>query len=148
NNKQNNLYDINNAIQHILDGQPYDLPKKSTLQALQSLFDTASGPQILAAYEKLKQQAGADYDADREAALNSIGYSLLGKKRYDAAIVVLEYNTKMFPQSGNVFDSLGEAYYIKGDKEKSLLNYQQALRLDPQNEGAKEKIKELQAGGK
>lgn len=148
NNKQNNLYDINNAIQNILDGKPYDLPKKSTLQALQSLFDTASGPQILAAYEKLKQQAGADYDADREAALNSIGYSLLGKKRYDAAIVVLEYNTKMFPQSGNVFDSLGEAYYIKGDKEKSLLNYQQALRLDPQNEGAKEKIKELQAGGK
>ncbi|MFT3674382.1 MAG: serine hydrolase [Chitinophagaceae bacterium] len=148
NNKQNNLYDINNAIQNILDGKPYDPPKKSTLQALQSLLDTASGSQILAAYEALKKKAGADYDADREPALNSVGYTLLGKKRLDAAIAVFEYNTKLFPQSGNVFDSLGEAYYIKGDKEKSLLNYQIALRLDPQNEGAKEKIKELQAGGK
>jgi len=148
NNKQNNLYDINSAIQNILDGKPYDQPKKSTLQALQSLLDTASGQQILAAYETLKTTKGADYDVDREAALNSTGYTLLSKKRYDAAIVIFEYNTRLFPQSGNVFDSLGEAYYIKGDKEKSLLNYQIALRLDPQNEGAKEKIKELQAGGK
>ncbi len=148
NNKQNNLYDINSAIQNILDGKPYDSPKKSSLQALQSMLDTASGPQILAAYEELKKKAGADYDVDREATLNSIGYALLGKKRLDPAIAVFEYNTKQFPQSGNVFDSLGEAYYIKGDKEKSLLNYQISLRLDPQNEGAKEKIKELQAGSK
>lgn len=118
------------------------------MQALQSLYDTASGQQILAAYEKLKKKAGADYDVDRETTLNSIGYSLLGKKRFDAAIAVLEYNTKLYPLSGNAFDSLGEAYYLKGDKEKSLLNYQLSLRLDPQNEGAKEKIKELQGGEK
>ncbi|MFA6248468.1 MAG: tetratricopeptide repeat protein [Mucilaginibacter sp.] len=43
-----------------------------------------------------------------------------------------------------MFDSLGEAYYAKGDKEKALLNYKRSLQLDPTNTTAKAVITELE----
>jgi tetratricopeptide (TPR) repeat protein len=43
-----------------------------------------------------------------------------------------------YPQSANVYDSLGEAYLLRGDKEKAIENYQKSLDLDPKSENAKE----------
>lgn len=65
------------------------------------------------------------------------------KKNMDAAITVFEYNTVLFPQSYNVFDSLGEAYYKKGDKPKALANFRKSLLLNPSNENAKKYMDEL-----
>jgi cytochrome c-type biogenesis protein CcmH/NrfG len=62
----------------------------------------------------------------------------------DDAILVFEYNTTLFPTSGNVFDSLGEAYNIAGNKEKALLNYKRSLQLDPTNTTAKTIIADLE----
>ena len=42
-----------------------------------------------------------------------------------------------------MFDSLGEAYAVQGDKEKALENYEIALKLDPTLESAQKMIKEL-----
>jgi CubicO group peptidase (beta-lactamase class C family) len=144
NNKQNNLYDINKAIQNILDGKPYDQPKKSVIAALQNKIENAGAVEILSAYHNLKEKQSDIYNFENESVLNSIGYTLLGKKRLDDAIVLFEYNTKLFPNSGNVFDSLAEAYYNKGEKAKALSNYKRALELDPANNAAKEKIAQLQ----
>lgn len=143
NNRQNNLYDINGAIQNILDGKPYHELKKSLVTALKDKMDTG-GTQLLNAYKKLKATHPNDYDFYNEAALNGIGYELLGNNRNEDAIIILEHNAKLFPKSGNVYDSLGEAYYNNGNKEKALLNYRKAFELDPANTGAKEKIIELQ----
>jgi CubicO group peptidase (beta-lactamase class C family) len=143
NNKQNNLFDIDNAIQNILDGKPYGQPKHSILADFQKQLDTLSGEQVLAFYKDLKAKHPNDYGFENEVTLNEIGYSLMNAKKLDAAIVVFEYNTTLFPTSGNVFDSLGEAYYNKGDKAKALLNYKRSLKLDPTNGAAKAIIEEL-----
>lgn len=145
NNMQNNLYDFNTAIQNILDGKPYTQPKRAGFNLLQERIGEQKGEQILALYNQLKQQYSDQYDFDGEGTLNRTGYSLMGKGRIDDAIIVFEYNTTLFPQSGNVFDSLGEAYYNKGDKAKALLNYKRSLELDPANETAKMIIAELTA---
>jgi tetratricopeptide (TPR) repeat protein len=55
-------------------------------------------------------------DALREAQLNTLGYKLLQQGRSDDAIAVFKLNVDAFPQSGNVYDSLGEAYLRKGDR--------------------------------
>jgi cytochrome c-type biogenesis protein CcmH/NrfG len=67
----------------------------------------------------------------------------MNKKRLADAVAVFEYNTKLFPKSGNVFDSLGEAYYNQGNKSLALLNYKKSLQLDPANDNAKKLITEL-----
>jgi tetratricopeptide (TPR) repeat protein len=102
-----------------------------------------NGTQILAFYQKLKAEQPQEYGFDSESTLNEIGYELMGRN-IDASIAVFEYNTVLFPQSGNVFDSLGEAYYKKGDKQKALANYQKSLQLNPSNGNAKKIISELE----
>jgi tetratricopeptide (TPR) repeat protein len=78
-----------------------------------------------------------------ERLLNSLGYLFLGIKLTQPAIEVLDLNVKKFPQSANVYDSLGEAYMNAGDKEHAIENYEKSLTLNPQNTNAAEKIKEL-----
>ena len=56
---------------------------------------------------------------------------------YDESIFIFTKNTEMFPDLPNCYDSLGEAYLKKGDKENASVNYNKVLQLDPGNENAK-----------
>jgi hypothetical protein len=64
-----------------------------------------------------------------EAELNNYGYQLIGQQKIDEAIAIFERNVKAHPQSWNVYDSLAEAYGIKGDKKKAIEFYTRALNL-------------------
>ncbi len=69
----------------------------------------------------------------KEWILNDLGYAyMIEKKDIDKAIDMLECNTSLFPESANVWDSLGEAWMVKGDKEKAKTYYKKALSLDPE----------------
>jgi predicted negative regulator of RcsB-dependent stress response len=46
-----------------------------------------------------------------------------------------------------VFDSLGEAYADKGDKQKALLNYKKSVQLNPNSQSGKDIIKKLEQPG-
>jgi len=48
-----------------------------------------------------------------------------------------------YPESGNVYDSLGEAYMKAGQKELAIQNYEKSLQLDPKNQNAVEMLKRL-----
>ena len=63
--------------------------------------------------------------------LNNYGYQLLNQKNYDKAIEVLTINTKRFPKDPNTFDSLGEAYALKGDKKNAIINFKKSLSMNP-----------------
>jgi hypothetical protein len=66
-----------------------------------------------------------------EAEVNVYGYQLLGEGKHDDAIRIFKINTDKYPSSANAFDSLGEAYFMKGDKEKAIANFKKALTLNP-----------------
>lgn len=66
-----------------------------------------------------------------EVELNNYGYQLLNDKEQDKAIEVLTLNTQRHPKSANTFDSLGEAYALKGDKKNAIINFKKSLALDP-----------------
>lgn len=78
-----------------------------------------------------------------EGTLNRIGYELLNTKQVDTAIGIFLINTEAYPNSFNTWDSLAEAYLLKGDKKKAKINYQKSLKLNPDNTNAKEKLKSL-----
>lgn len=107
NSKNVSLYQFNGAIQAILDDKPYPKPAKSILITFQSKIDSLTGNQLIAFYNELKKTNFDEYGFDDENTLNDIGYYLLGKKRMTDAIIVFEYDTRLFPKSWNVYDSLG-----------------------------------------
>ena len=74
---------------------------------------------------------------------NSIGYEFLQDKSINEAIIVFQENTKLFPEDANSWDSLGEAYFNKRDKNNALKAYTKALELDPNSESAKKMIEKL-----
>ena len=64
-----------------------------------------------------------------EQQLNAAGYQLLGAKKVDEAIALFQRNAKAHPDSWNVWDSLAEAYAIKGDKKLAVANYRKAAAM-------------------
>ncbi len=89
----------------------------------------------------LLRKAGKTAEADKllteaiagatEAELNVYGYQLMGQGQNDKAIEVLAKVTQRFPKSANAWDSLGEAYATKGDKDNAIKNFKKALSLNP-----------------
>ena len=75
--------------------------------------------------------------------LNMLGYNFLQDGKTDEAISVFIVNTKLFPEIANTFDSLGEAYLKKGNKELAIENYKKAFEMNPQNKNAEKIIKDL-----
>src|SRR5947208_11747352 len=77
------------------------------------------------------------YTANGHAAefdLNTAGYALLTAKKINEAIEVFKLNVKMFPDSWNVYDSLGEAYAAAGNKKEAIENYEKSIKLNPKSE--------------
>lgn len=59
--------------------------------------------------------------------LNRLGYIILNAEMYDQAIEVLKLNVEKYPESANVYDSLGEAYEQAGQLDLATKNYQKAI---------------------
>jgi hypothetical protein len=78
-----------------------------------------------------------------ETMLNALGYDWLREERYAEAIEVFELNVKLFPESFNVYDSLGEGFFLNGDVDAAILNYQRSLELNPNNANATAMLKRL-----
>jgi len=74
-------------------------------------------------------QEAMTYATENE--LNTYGYQLLQQNDYDKAIEILTLNTKKYPKSANTFDSLGEAYFMKGDKKNAAANFKKSLTMNP-----------------
>lgn len=59
----------------------------------------------------------------------------------DNAISLLEMLAKVYPSTAKTFSALGDVYLKKGDRKKSISNYQKAATLDPGAAGLREKLK-------
>ncbi|HNR55021.1 MAG TPA: serine hydrolase [Flavobacteriales bacterium] len=79
------------------------------------------------------------------AAVNMLGYQLMGRGRLEDAICVFQMNVEAFPEVGDPYDSLAEAYMKQGRRELAIANYQRSLELDPQNDNAKVMLQKLGA---
>ncbi|SHM56530.1 alpha/beta hydrolase-fold protein [Flavobacterium chilense] len=78
-----------------------------------------------------------------ENMVNGYGYQSLGKKDMDLAGYLFKLNVTNYPQSPNVYDSLGDFYQASGDKQNAILNYEKALTLDKNFAETKPKLDKL-----
>ena len=98
---------------------------------------------VTAHYEGVSERIGIDPQPP-ESRMNTLGYVLLYRADdVDKAIEFFEQNVSNYPASSNVYDSLGEAYMVRGDKMLAIDNYEKSLVLDPDNENAKRQLETL-----
>jgi Tetratricopeptide repeat len=95
-------------------------------------------------YHDLRAAEPATYNFD-EAELNALGCQLIRANKFKEAIRILQLNVETYPQSGNVYDSLGEAYMDDGNKPQAIANYRKSLQLNPKNRGAVQMLQKLNA---
>lgn len=79
----------------------------------------------------------------QEWKLNNLGLQLLFQGKVEEGINILLLNTILYPNSANAFDSLAEGYFIQGNKELAITNFELSLKLDAQNQNAIDRLKKL-----
>ena len=133
--------EINAAIQNILAGEPYVLPKQSGARELYMTIHESGMNAALARYQAMK--SGSEYDLG-ESELNILGYQLLyGDRNAGEALAIFKLNSIEHPESSNAFDSLGEAYQVNGERDHAVASYESAQKLDPSNGHAAAMLKRL-----
>lgn len=88
----------------------------------------------------LQEKLGRPADATRadamalatEAEMNTYGYQLMGAGKMDEAIAVFRKNVEDYPDSWNVYDSLGEGLAAQGQMEEAITMYEKARSMAPQ----------------
>lgn len=78
-----------------------------------------------------------------EQDLNQLAYQLVSEEAFDEAIAMLRLNSEFFPDHFNPYDSLGEVYLLKGERELAIENYRKSLELNPENDNAVQRLNEL-----
>jgi len=136
------LDEMSRNIAAILYDKPITPPKKSIAETLARTILEKDVATAIKQYRDLKAAQPDAYDFN-ERELNMLGYRLLGMKKVKEAIEIFKLNVEAYPQSSNVFDSLGEAYMVNGDKELAIKNYSKSVELNPKNTAAVEALKKL-----
>lgn len=134
------LGEMNDGIRSILYNKPFNQPKRSLAFELLEVFTDNGTTAGLNTYKKLKNDATY---STVENDMNRAGYQLLQTGKKKEAIEVFKINAENFPKSGNVYDSLGEAYLADGNKQLAIENYKKSVELDPGNEGGKKVLAEI-----
>lgn len=106
--------------------------------------EVTQNAKVLTDYEeKTEKELFIKFKPD-ERFVNAIGYVALYERQIpDEAVTIFELNTRNYPNSKNVWDSLADAYIVKGNKEKAKMCYEKILELDPNNKSAKNKLNKL-----
>jgi CubicO group peptidase (beta-lactamase class C family) len=133
----------NAALDVALGLKPESVPVKQNIAVV--IYKAIANEGIDAAIQKYRDLKKNQPDAYnfQEALLNRLGYNLMQQGKLKEAIGVFQLNVEAYPASGNVYDSLGEAYMKNGDKQLAIENYEKSLKLDPGNSNAVEMLKKL-----
>ncbi|MEM7051005.1 MAG: alpha/beta hydrolase-fold protein [Acidobacteriota bacterium] len=122
----------------ILEGEDHGtVPLPTVYGAMRHLFDRWRPPTFAAAdgiagleqhYTDLSATYGFEI-AVPENRVNNLGYAALGDGKVDEAIALFERNVRDYPDSANVYDSLGEGLEAAGRLEEARDNYRRAVSM-------------------
>ena len=123
-----------------LDYDRYDDPGRVAKLTLTQAFVSEGTEAAIVEFERVRREYPDRLD---EGDVNALGYVLLGRDKVDEAIWVFERNTLDYPESSNVWDSLGEGLRAAGRLEESIEMYGKAAEMDPTNENARRFVEEM-----
>jgi tetratricopeptide (TPR) repeat protein len=126
-----------------------DLILKGDIRSVAEFASDEGAEAALKYYQQLKEKY-KDFDwwtlldpEILEGSINRKGYDLMRDGDLRSAFQVFTLNTILFPNSSNVWDSLGECCYNMKKFKLSLQYYKKSIELDPNNENGKQMIKRI-----
>ncbi|WP_426480584.1 serine hydrolase [Chryseobacterium sp. R2ACT005] len=137
-NTYGNLY---NAVQYLVDDLKPFGKKLIGREIEKKCFENIDSG--IAYYKELKKSKPDSYNFSDESELNTLGYKLMRSGNVISSIKLFKLYVSEFPNSGNPYDSLAEAYFNNGQFELSKQNYQKSLDLNSKNTNAKEMLLKL-----
>ncbi len=117
--------------------------RKSIVDVLAPTIKEKGVEAAIRQYRELKSTQPDSYDFDDKYELTGLGERLVGARKFKDAIQIFELNAEAFPQSWWAYNWLGEAYMEAGEKELAIKNFKKSLQLDPTNQYAALKLKQL-----
>lgn len=96
-------------------------------------------------YKTISDHFGYEVIAD-EAMVNILGYSFMDNDKMDLSFAALDLNIKNYPNSSNVYDSMGDYFLAVKDSAKALESFEKAIAVGPNNFSQK-KIDMLKSKG-
>jgi uncharacterized protein len=79
-----------------------------------------------------------------EELINSLAYEALGSKHYKKAIGFFKFNIDNYPESFNVYDSMGDYYEAVGDKLNTIKYFEKALSIK-ENADTRKKLEKIKS---
>ncbi|MBN1271541.1 MAG: serine hydrolase [Candidatus Aminicenantes bacterium] len=84
--------------------------------------------------ERAVRQISERFEPDKvEREINSVGYRLIRGNMRERALEVFVFNTRVFPEAWNTWDSLSEAHLGLGNIEEAVRVFSRSLELNPSN---------------
>jgi predicted alpha/beta superfamily hydrolase len=74
--------------------------------------------------------------------VNYMGYECMRMEKMEAAEKYFLMNVRFYPQSQNVYDSLGDCYLSMGEKDKAIAQFKKALEIE-ERPHTREKLEKL-----
>ena len=118
--------------------------RKSIAETLSATLASSGIDAAVEQYHRFKAANPATYNFE-ESQLNGLGYELLRSRKFDDAIRIFQLNVEAYPQSGNVYDSLAEAYMDEGNKPQAIADYRESIQKNPKNRNAVQMLQKLSA---
>ncbi len=117
--------------------------KTSVVEVVRETMQKSGLDAANAKFKEIRADMSGYYLSEEE--MNALGYEYLLSKNVKEAIAVFKMNVEAFPESWNVYDSLGEAYAAAGEKDLAISNYEKSVQLNPQSQSGAEALKKLKA---
>ena len=97
---------------------------------------------LLVSFEKIRANPRKGPDSLGRRELRLLGLDLADLKEYPKAVIVLELAARRYPDVLSYSD-LASTYRAAGEIESAIAGYKKVLELDPNNENARQALREL-----
>ncbi len=122
----------------------YAPPRHNAINLLRLVANAKGVKAALAAYREMKARGLTSYEL-REDTLRQFGQEFLQCNRTSDAIILLQQNTRDHPNSWLAYDTLADAYERAGQTDQAIHYYEASVALNPSNQNAIKKLRELKA---
>lgn len=119
--------------------------RKSIGDTLEPIMKEKGVEATIRQYRELKSSQPDAYDFEDKYELSSLCHIMLRGKNFKDAIPICKFNAQLFPDSWWAFDEVAAAYMGAGQKQLAIKNYTTSLTLDPLNQNAALKLKQLKS---
>lgn len=123
-----------NAMSFLFEGYDFSYRNAGDVQSVSSV------------YKQVSERLAYEFKAPEEL-INRIAYAKFRSKDLatkELGLSFFKLNVQIYPQSYNVYDSLGEAEFSLGNLDAAKDNFEQSLKLNPENQNAKQMIHKLE----